>query len=240
MSDELATVSPESLIANKADELSGFNTEILQWAVQKLNDARKEYEDLDTARAEAKKNKWNTKALSKAASLALSRVNFYEKVHKAVESGYMLFPPVPNADVIAIRTNHVGADLKTLNTRGWASSPRILEERSEAPGIGKGSYKSPYVGWTMIEKFNNEKGEECRTWETVSELKDAEFPLIMAKPKIVKAVNAAMELKVFDEIRMFPFVKRRGDPCILGVVYNPKDYKRNYFLISWLINKGDL
>ena len=69
---------------------------------------------------------------------------------------------------------------------------------------------------------------------------DPVFPVSMSKPEIIAATNAAMEGKFFDEIRLFPFTKRRGDPCILGSIYNPREARRLYFMISWRINRADL
>ena len=64
----------------------------------------------------------------------------------------------------------------------------------------------------------------------------------MAKPQIIEATNAAMEMKVFDEIRLFPFTKRRGDPCILGTIIDRSGTteRRHAFLISWLIREQDI
>lgn len=237
---ELTLSTPETLIANNATSLPAFNAPLQQWAREALAAARLEYEEMDLSVRAAKKSKWNPRPLMNARSKALARWNFYEKVQAALENGYMLFPPVPNADLIAVRTDMEPVrDHSTGRPERW-NSPGINEHTSEGPPIGEGEYRNPYRSWVRLRTFKNEKNEDRAEWELYGELKNPVFPLSMAKPEIIEATNAAMEGKFFDEIRLFPFTKRRGDPCILGSIFNPKEDRRLYFLISWRINKGDL
>jgi hypothetical protein len=215
MTEELAVQETSVVIANHHTELPALQAPLAGWARQKLEAVRTEYNELDQAATLAKKNKWNPHAIRRAANKALERLTFYEKVVAALEAGYMLFPPVPNADVIAIRSDGYGSR-ENRDTVGWR--PPLEEAEAEALPLGEGEYKSPWMGWNYLCSFKDEKGNEKTRWTNIQELETAEFPLVMAKPQIVEATNAAMEGKFFDEIRLFPFTKRRGDPCILGAL----------------------
>jgi len=239
MSTEIALNNPTSVMANSAAELRGLGAPVIGWARKKMDEARAEHEELMLAVAEAKKHKWKTSTLQRAAGKALMRFTFYEKCVAALEAGYILFPPVDNADVIAIRSDGRGPH-EMRETAGW--KPALEEAPAEALPIGEGDYKSPWMGWRYSYQHTDDKGNKKTNWTAITELENAAFPLVMAKPQIIEATNAAMEMKVFDEIRLFPFTKRRGDPCILGTIIDRSGttIRRHMFLISWLIQERDI
>lgn len=243
MSNDLTVQDPNVAIANTASEVAGLHAPVTGWARKKLEASQQEYQELDAAAALAKKNKWNTVALKNAARKALARVIFYEKVVAALEAGFMLFPPVPNADCIAVRTQYSSKESTVDEPERWGRHASQLEA-DENLVLGDGEYKSPNVKWQIThryEKPRDDNTKEKRLHWSPLDYTDPEFPLLMGKPEIIKATSAAMELKVFDEIRMFPFERRRrGDPCILGTVYDARNDHRLYFLISWRVNESDL
>lgn len=236
---ELAVIEQTDVVANAPNELTALQAPLAGWARQKMEAARSEYEELTLAVAEAKKHKWKTSTLSKAATAALGRVTFYDKAVKALEAGYMLFPPVPNADVIAVRL------LNDRPPRDYELTRRGPPDTQATPitplEAGEGEYHEPLVHWTLLRNIKDDKGNVVdKEWQAL-ELGDPVFPLAMGKPSIIAATNAAMEMKVFDEIRMFPFERRlKGDPCILGSITEHKSRRRLYFLISWRINASDI
>jgi hypothetical protein len=243
--DVIATVAPTSVVANTGESISGMAAPTLEWAERKLAACVAERDELVTARDEAKERKWKVSALAKAALNAIARVTFYEKVRDALSAGFLLFPPVPNADCIAIRVPDGMAypDESYDQIEGAWPRTKFSQQQAYSEPSGHGEYKSPSVSWTMVRKWQKNldggKTETVRDWEALA-LKDPEFPLVMAKPEIIQCVSAAMELKVFDEIRMFPFERRKGDPCILGTVWDKRNHKYHYFLISWLVREQDI
>lgn len=242
MSTELTTTQEHTtVVANSTAELPALQAPLKMWAEQRLKECRDDWQELDTAVTEAKNHKWKTSTLSKAAGKALARINFYDKVVAALDAGYMLFPPVPNADVIAFRCSDDSPPNQFEETpdNNWSRPITIAEEVSPLPK-GEGEYLSPVVKWIVLDRFKNDKGAERRTWAAL-DLEAADFPLLMGKPSIIRAVNAAMELRVFDEIRMFPFERRPvGDPCLLGTVVEKGTRRKHYFLISWRIDRKDI
>lgn len=241
VSTELTVTNPEAttVMANSTEQLPALQAPLPGWARKKYEAAWAEYDELILAVAEAKKHKWKTSVLQKAANGALSRIVFYDKVVQVLEAGYMLFPPVPNADVIAVRLSTRQPPVEFKEER-WGS-PSMSAQAKSPLAAGEGVYLDPIVHWAKFQNLQNDKGESRGVEWQALDLSDPVFPLAMAKPAIIAATNAAMEMKVFDEIRMFPFERRpKGDPCLLGSIVERKTNRRLYFLISWRIDEKDI
>lgn len=235
------------VVANSASELPGLQAPLLPWAQAKLAESKAEYTELDEAAMQAKARKWNPHAIRRAATKALLRVTFYEKIVAALEAGYMLFPPVPNADCIAVRVGEEVTEFEDRyrTTGQYETSAGGTVDAGRLP-VGEGKYINPAVRWTLIRKYEveqNGRKTQHKEWKSL-DLENPPFPIAMAKPTIVEATSAAMEMKIFDEIRMFPFERRpKGDPCILGSIAMQEskfNIRRLYFLISWRINQTDI
>lgn len=245
MTQELIVQEITEVVANTTGELPALQAPLAGWGRKKLEAARAEYNEMRDAADTAKRHKWNPAPLRKAAAKALARLTFYEKVVAALDAGYMLFPPVPNADVIAIRTTQTQPGDRYKNIPKHHGTPSPVTESAEILSQGDGEYKSPVVRWRTLREYENTRSDNTketrREWQAL-DLEDPEFPLLMGKSQIIEAVNAAQEMKVFDEIRMFPFERRRrGDPCILGSIVEASTPRRRlFFLISWRIEERDL
>lgn len=236
--------APTTVMANSTAELPGLQGPVLGWARKRLDQERVDLQELEQSLAMAKKQRWGTTALRNARNKSIAAVTFYEKVVDALEAGYVLFPPVPNADVIAFRcgTPHMNEVQDTRNVN-W-ERPRQVMQASTPLTSGEGDYYNPVPKWVKMRSYKTEKGEDRAEWRSL-DLDSPQFPLAMAKPEIIEATNAAMEMRVFDEIRMFPFERRpTGDPCLLGTViekqFPGRQQRRHYFLISWRINESDI
>jgi hypothetical protein len=237
MPNEIAKREQTTVVANTTAELPALQQPLLGWAKKKLEESREEHDELLAAIAEARKANWKITALQKAATKAAGRYRFYDKVTAALEAGYMLFPPVPNADVIAFRANDRVPGQPYENLPSY-SRPHEEVQMPQTLPRGEGEYLDPVVRWVLIRTYKDEKNNERKEWQAL-DLENPTFPLLMGKPEIIRATNAAMEQKVFDEIRMFPF-QRNVDPCILGSIVDRRNNKSLYFLISWRINESDL
>jgi hypothetical protein len=241
MSKEITVREPETVVANTTSELPALQAPLLGWARKKLEEAREEHAELLEAIDEARKANWKLAALQGAARKAAARYSFYDKVVAALDAGYMLFPPVPNADIIAFRAvgRNPGVD-PWLDQEGWRGSPNTEVQMSTPLPKGEGEYLDPVAHYALVRTYKDDKNNERKEWKAL-DLEDPTFPLLMGKPQIIRATNAAMEQKIFDEIRMFPFERRpTGDPCILGSIVDRRNGKSLYFLISWRINASDL
>ena len=244
MSDEL-TVTRKALavtadIAVGPEGIPGLQAQLLEWAKAKLVEVQAEHKDMAEAHQHAKERKWKASALLTAANKALKRVQFYEKVVAAIEDGYMLFPPIDNIDLIAVRVineNHSGSDF--VDVPSYWSTPGQYQTESDFPPVGEGSYKHPLRRWSRSgSKFKDDKGNEKQTWFSKDLMDDPEFPLVMARSQCIDATTAAMERKFFDDIAIYP-ARARKDPVIIGRIHDPKGRILN-FLISWRVDKRDI
>lgn len=232
------------VVANSTAELPTLQAPLLAWARKRLEDSRAAWTELDEALTQAKKQRWHTVAIRNAATRELATITYYEKIVAALSAGYMLFPPVPNADVIAIRTSNPSTNKFEDRDRWGSPQGTVFTVEGNPPALGEGQYYNPVPGWTLLRTYKTEKDTERKEWQSM-DLQEPHFPLAMAKPEIIEATNAAMELKVFDEIRMFPFERRgKGDPCLLGSIVEKKRKhltpRRQFFLISWRIDAKDI
>ncbi len=91
----------------------------------------------------------------------------------------------------------------------------------------------------------DEQGRELHHYETWSAKgwNEIDFPIQMARPKIMKAVTRAMALKIFDELGIFPEDKKK-DPMIIARMKAPSTnrFARRYisFVVAWHLNTRDL
>lgn len=71
-----------------------------------------------------------------------------------------------------------------------------------------------------------------------------EFPINMAKPKIMSVTQTTLALKVFDRIGVMPSVRRKKeDPVIIGQIIHkrgPASTQIVSFMIAWHLNTNML
>lgn len=244
MSDELTTTNKALVCADVTSTYEGLpamQNQLLAWAKDKHAEVKAEHATLQEAYEEAKIRKWKASTLSGAARKCLVRLQFYDKVIAALEAGYMLFPPIDQVEVIAMRTeyqSHPNAERIRLPT--YASSPgEGWDSSTEAPPLGEGEYKSPRVRWYRAGKVKDSSGSELQEWGPEKYgFDNPEFPLVMARVQCIEATTSAMEQKFFDDIAIYP-ARARKDPVIIGRIHDPKGRIMN-FLVSWRIDKRDI
>lgn len=243
MSDELVTTGKELVCTDIANDYSGLpklQNQLVIWAKAKYYEVKTEYDQLCEAYKEAKERKWKASTLSGAANKCLKRLQFYEKVVSALEAGYMLFPPIDDLDVIAIRTeSEHHHQTGSINLQKYYHNPGGgWDSSTEAPPAGEGEYKNPRVYWHRWGTVKDSTGTELQTWHPDIIMENPEFPLVMARAQCVEATSSAMEQKFFDDIAIYP-KRARKDPVIIGRIHDPKGRIMN-FLISWRIDKRDI
>lgn len=234
---QIATVTE---VANGPEGIPAIQGQLAQWARIKLEAAKSDERELRSAYTEAKAHKWKCSPILKAANKALGRVGYYEQIVAALAAGYMLFPPIDDIDVIAIRTSAQAnrAPWQVNTSLGTQSPGGAWDSEAETLPVGEGEYKSPRVRWYRTGSFTNDKGFERMNWSPVRDMEAPEFPLVMARVSCIETTTAAMEGKFFDEIAIYP-ARARKDPVILGRIKAPNGAWRS-FLISWRVDRNDL
>jgi hypothetical protein len=262
MTTELTTTPVENLevTATTPLEMQQSQCKLIDWCKNKIQATKLEAAEMLEAFQQAVKNKWKSGTLKRHADLAQKRVTFYEKICAALEAGYCIIPSFP-VTMFAIRTDKdKPAKLVTISERHvWQSPPhdqKVQEATVLPPGQGDYVDPAPVVETTKIgtqlpcPKNPTSREADIQRWETKATewLDEIAFPLEMAKPRIMEAVNYAMTLKIFDELGIFlpqTLAKKKADPIIVGTVMDPKqdaygNQRRIMFIIAWHLNLRDL
>lgn len=240
MSEELAVAIPNVgnvfLTACNSQEMCKTQGDLAQWIKAKIKHCESEATTLRKAAEHAKKMKWQYKPLLAAFSREMRRVIYYEKLLKAIDSGYVLMP-FAWSDVFAVRVNSVTPTSANGPERDDSQSAinalRGVEGTNLRAGEGRYVSENPLVQSAGCTETKDGKSITRYTaWRTG--FQDVEFPITAAKPELMNATVQAMALKIFDEIAVAP--NRRGkDPVILGIVKGP-NYRKQHFLIAWYLD----
>lgn len=245
-----ATAGPPMNIevtAENADEMGQCQESLIHWCSAKVADVRHQFNELTEAFKHAVKRKWKSDVLKRHAVLAEKRLNFYERVLVALKEGYQIIPDLP-VTIFAIRTDRKKPatmyDYHRLHG-DWQPNPDNFQEVKPLPA-GEGDYKNPNpeVEVTSHGERTDEKGDKVHCWSSRSKgWKELEFPIQMAKPKIMQAATRAMALKIFDELGIFP-EDRKKDPIIIARMKVPSAnrFSGRYvsFVVAWHLNTRDL
>jgi hypothetical protein len=232
--------------AENADEMGQCQEALIHWCVMKVANMRHQFDELTESFKLAVKRKWKSEVLKRHAALAEKRVNFYERVLIALKEGYQIIPDLP-ATVFAIRTDRKKpATLYRYHRERHSDSPPFADKEQEPKALpaGEGEYKNPLPTVLCDYKGKDSEDRDVHCWATWADRwKDIEFPIQMAKPKIMKAATRAMALKIFDELGIFPEDKKK-DPIIIARMKVPSNYRFNNryvsFVVAWHLNTRDL
>lgn len=209
--------------AENADEMAQCQSAIIAWTKAKLHQMEFEHGELEAAWKHAVKSKWKHDTLKRHTAIALKRVEFYTKMLVALEHGYQIVPNFP-VTAFAVRTNKK-KPLKLWTTSAWDDHEQVA---SGLPA-GEGKYQNPFPEvWSIEVEPKTEtksavKQYYSKMWDTL------EFPISMAKPKIVEATTRAMALKIFDDFGILPGAPKQ-DPMIIARLC----LKKSQFSTVWL------
>lgn len=227
-----------SATATAPDEMAQAQSALIAWCRNKVSTLKEEHKELAAAHAQAVKNKWAAAPLGRQVERCKKRVEFYKRMEQALVHGYVIVPNFP-VTAFAIRT---GKD-KPLKMMGdWRSSHEQLPEGLPA---GEGEYKNPFPEiWQHTIPDPTKEDQTRKTTQYWAEAwKDLDFPLTMAKPRIMEATSQAMALKIFDDFGILPG-RTQKDPIIVARLKDPRstkyDKKWITFMVAWHLNTRDL
>lgn len=240
----IPTTTDMLLSAETPEEMSTCQSALILWCDTRIKELEHEYKEMDEAYKHAVAHKWKASPLKRQRDLIAKRVTFYTKMRGALQNGYIMVPNFP-VQMFAIRTNE-DAPLKMVSTSTWSGKPS-LEQPAKALPAGEGSYENPFPEvWQRSYNHDDGKGNKTTKYESwAAGWKDLEFPLTMAKPKIMSAVDRAMALRLFDEFGILPGVRVvKGDPIIVGRIIDPRSTKYSKrvltFIIAWHVDTRQL
>lgn len=234
------------VIAETPQEMQESNLALIEWCKQKINAMRTDFIELDASYKSALEKKWKSSVLKRHSILALKRMEFYTKIKTALEMGWYIVPTFP-VSVFAIRTDKTKplALVTTIETN-YTPAPSKDQQTASLPH-GEGEYVSPNpeVSVQFDGIRQDDKGNKYKKWLTMAtDWAEVEFPLCMARPRIMQAVDRAMQIKLFDDFGVLSQTPQRrrgcGDPIIVGRIRDPRSntYNQRYvaFIIAWSLN----
>lgn len=218
-------------------EMVNAQQQLITWCDSKLMYLKNESNDLLGAYEHAKKAKWKSGTLYSQYNKSLKKISYYEKVKAALLEGYYIVPNFP-IQMFAIKTKS-----KIVKGHSWSYWDGNFSQSAQELNIGSGEYKNPVP---IIERhssiWDKEKAMETKKAESFPvDWDEMEFPITMAKPKIMEATSRAMALKIFDRIGIMP-ATRNDDPVIIGQIFRKNGYieKTVSFMIAWHLDTNIL
>jgi len=217
------------VIALSPTDLAPAQQSLIGWCDQRIAHWIAEHKEATEGYEHAVKNKWKAGPFQRIVQRANRRIGFYRKVKAAIEAGYLIVPNFP-IEIFAIRTNAVEArsDESTARWAQFRQNPRALAQ-------GEGRYVNP-----IPVKYTDERDTKDGKTETVyypAELDtELEIPLHLVKPEIMRAVDKARALKLFDQIGIV--TDRQADPIVCGQIVEGAGMsaKRVTFFVAWYVD----
>lgn len=224
-----------SLVAIDIGDMPVVQRQLITICDRKMAELSRDLAEAQENFEHAKKMKWRTSAFRSLITRCEKQLIYYEKVKAAVEAGCVVCPPMPGAEVVAIRTNRARPKPNLKTTRSsW--SPTSLTQTPDGLKIGEGEYKSPNPTTYRDAIAFDEQGNP-KLWEHwAEEFQLVEFPVAVVNPKILNAASEAMKLKIFDSIEVVGAPRRKADPILIGRIKDPRPHREGitFFLAWWL------
>lgn len=211
-------------------EMINAQQQLIVWCDGKLKALRFESAELNGATEHAKKMKWKFSTLQSQYNKSVKRIQYYEKIKAALLEGYYIIPNFP-IDMFAIRTTRTHPSTDKFSKSYWATHRQDAQELL----IDNGEYKNPLP---VISRVNHKTADgKDDSYSYPTNFDDFEFPVTMARPRIMEATTQAMALKIFDRIGIMPQRKDK-DPVIIGqVIHKSGNGERLVsFMIAWHLN----
>ena len=230
-----------TVLARYPYQMEKCQAELIAWAKRKQQAMQIEADDLGENLEIAVRNNWGTGGLTRALDMAVKRVQFYEKIVMALEAGYVIVPNFP-VEMFAIRTRRKKPDAGA--TTAWSGS-HTQEAQVLPAGEGRYLNPEPVVHRREIE-YTDAQGKPVEKTEYFAHhfRDELDFPFATAKPAILSAAEQALADKFFDDLGALPGSRRKGDPIIVGRIYDPrhKRYSPRFvtFMIAWFVDTRDL
>lgn len=225
-----------SVSGDDRESLAAGQATLIRWCENRLAQATAERDEAQLAFETAQKKKWGSSTLKRIALRLEKVVVYYDKMLAAFKEGYVMVPTFP-LQIFAIRTGkkYPKQIVSTYSSNEFRQDSQKLE-------AGEGEYKNPLPPVYQRNLGKDAKGNDQMQYYPHG-WNEIDFPVTMAKPHIMEAVDHAMALKIFDEIGILPSVRTKGDPLICGTLRDPRDQwgdRKVVFMIAWHVDTRTL
>jgi hypothetical protein len=217
------------IIALSPTDLAPAQQSLLGWCDQRIAHWVAEHKDANEAHQQAVSGGWKTTPFRNLMQKANRKIGFYKKVRQAIEAGYLIVPNFP-LNIFAIRTTATEAKGDDSRSR-WER----FEQNARVLPPGEGEYRNPIPAKDeMIQK--DKEGKDVTVYYPTDLSTELEIPLHLVKPEIMRAVDKARGLKLFDQIGICS--DYQADPIICGQILegNSSSSKRVTFFVAWYVD----
>ncbi len=226
-----------TVVASTPSEMVAAQSRLIAWAEAKLASEQGALGEKQQNLELSKQMKVRTEGWKREVLKASKRVTFYEKLLKALQSGYCLIPAMPMT-VFAIRAKR-NPPKKTFKkpSRWW--TPKQIDSANLPQGEGR--YVDPSPSMETWEEFGPD-GQAIEMVQTVGLDEGLDFPFKVVKPQVLQNLQQALKLGIFDELGVVPLSRPKGDPMILGTIVHQEGriVRKQYFLVAWWVDTVDL
>lgn len=225
------------VLARDPQEMAHAQQGLIDWFQQKILAEKAQLAECEENLAVAVRLKTRTNGWKNQVVRAKRKVLYYEKGLQALQEGYYIVPEFP-LQIIAVRTDKKNPPGKVYT--GWQGVPDV--EPAQLPE-GEGRYVDSAP---LVRMWTTKQGDDPKTQKThrraTDFVEDFDFPFKLVKPQVLKDLDRAMRMRLFDEIGVLPARARNTDPMVVGRIrckHGP--YERTLsFLITWWIDTRDL
>lgn len=224
-----------TVFANNPADMIAAQHSMIEWCDGKIGATKAELEDAQRNAGAAAAAEWNG-GWEKQAKLLTKKIEFYDKVKIALSEGYYIVPPFP-IDLFAIRTARKTPD-KKCTTSHWDTH----EQKAQVLQAGEGRYVSnlPEIFQREVDGPAKDGKPTTVTKYFAENFNKVDFPFALARAEIMQATQAAMALRVFDQMGSLP-ARRAPDPIICGQILMPHRGRQPLtFFVSWWLDTRTL
>lgn len=233
------------LVALNAAEMEAAKSGMQEFLRRKLAEIEAEIAMAEAQVDRAKQYKLKASTFAGILQRQKSKHLYYGKLLAASEAGYVIVPDMP-VDVFAIRVKRLEPAAKSVTETGqtYKPHPNVADETEQRLSVGDGRYESP----VQLQTIDRREEKDAVTGKVIKHIATAtatgwcsiEFPLAVAHPVVMDAVQHAMALKIFDRIGMVS--RGSGDPIILGQITRKEGWSTRIasFLIAWYLDPRTL
>lgn len=232
VTETAASDTNQTLVALTPADMGPAQTDLRAWCDRKVAAVRAELADLEANLELAVATGLKLRGVQTAITRTVQRILYYEKLHAAVEAGYVIVPNFP-VQLFAVRVQRE----KQREARADYESSQVFNAKPELLPAGEGRYVDERVFTTSEEYDSTDYNGKAitKTRHVSADYDVVDFPVALVKPAVLEATHRAMALKLFDEMGI---VRNDGgkDPIVVGRLVDPrgKDRRVTFFVAWWL------
>ena len=252
--DDVVTELPNNellIVATNPDEMLQAQLNLIDWAANAKATAQKELTEYEALLAGAVQSKISQVPYKRLIAIAQGQIDYFNKMELLFRAGYFMVPEFP-MNLIAIRTKRLSPKTREQVKR-WNTDHHAVPSEHLPAGIGEYVSSSALCReWDVEEKRADNSTRKTRMIEQYGYDKISP-PVAFMRPKLLNALDQALQAKVFDEIGILlpqrPAAPHRGapirtiqpnpDPMLFGTITRKETGNkifRTQFLIAWWID----